>query len=67
MTYLQSKPIVSPAHPNKPQSESEDPLIQMNILDTNHMLEVIRRLQRGARAVHITFNSLNKYVLSVNT
>ena len=74
MTYLQSKPILTPVAPagqsnwanhssflgeGEEDGRSADERLA-DMLDTNQMIDIIRKLQRGSRAVHITFNSLNK-------
>jgi hypothetical protein len=64
MTYLQSKPIISAqpqqqsafaSAPQTPQRSSVDLAI-----DTNKMMDVIRKIQRGSRAVNVSFNDMNK-------
>lgn len=63
MTYLQSKPILQHEANSKPFGSSSN---QVQILDTNQMIEIIRKLQRGARAVHVTFNALNNHFCAMN-
>ena len=76
MTYLQSKPIapmmmVGPngifqternqsLGSNEEEDGSEDPVECLELLDTNKMIKVIRKIQIGARAVHVSFNAMNK-------
>ncbi len=63
MTYLQSKPILPP-----PSQQQQNRLIvqqqqqshQVQLIDTNKMVDVIRKIQKGSRAVHMSFNDMNK-------
>eukprot|EP00095_Tigriopus_kingsejongensis_P011759 snap_masked-scaffold241_size241811-processed-gene-1.3 protein:Tk11759 transcript:snap_masked-scaffold241_size241811-processed-gene-1.3-mRNA-1 annotation:"conserved hypothetical protein" len=62
MTYLQSKPILNHDTPRGESAKSES----IQIMDTNRMIEIVRNLQRGARAIHITFNALNNHFNAMN-
>ena len=66
MTYLQSKPIAPPPPmPNMHLQQMEQPAaMRMRPkeprIDTNKMIDVIRKIQRGSRAVNVSFNDINK-------
>ena len=66
MTYLQSKPIAPPPPmPNMHLQQMEQPAAMRTRpkeprIDTNKMIDVIRKIQRGSRAVNVSFNDINK-------
>ncbi len=58
MTYLQSKPIMEKALITSPEQSKTE---QVSVVEaTARTVEVVRRLQRGMRAVHLSFNAINK-------